>query len=88
MPTEQADAMFNQHRAWFAKNFQQGNFLLLGPYQDKEHAGVIIAQAESREALDKVLSEDVYYPLDLATYEVHEFKAAMVAENIKEFQGR
>jgi uncharacterized protein YciI len=88
VPTEQADAMFEQHRAWFAKNFQQGNFLMLGPYQDKEHAGVIIAQAESREALEKVLLEDVYYPLDLADYEVHEFKVAMVAENMREFQGK
>lgn len=74
-PAEQ-EQMFVQHRTWFADYFKQGNFLLLGPYLDQAHAGVIIAQAESREALDKILAEDVYYP-NLADYEVREFKAAM-----------
>lgn len=88
VPAEKADLMFDQHRAWFARNFQKGNFLLLGPYQDKDNAGVIIAQADNREELEAILSEDVYYPLDLANYEVHEFKAVMVSENIDKFQGK
>ena len=83
--TEQAQQL-DAHRAWFAKYFQQGNFLLLGPYLDKARAGVIIAQAESREQLEQILAEDVYYP-DLADYQIREFKAAMVAENIQQFQG-
>ncbi|GKV93943.1 hypothetical protein H2Y56_13315 [Pectobacterium aroidearum] len=83
-----ADQRFEQHRHWFAKYFKEGNFLILGPYQDKEHAGVIIAQAENREALEKILAEDVYYPLDLANYDVHEFNAIFVADNIKQFEGR
>lgn len=74
------------HRAWFAKYFQQGNFLLLGPYLDKERAGVIIAQTESREQLESILAEDVYYP-NLADYQIREFKATMVAENLQQFQG-
>ncbi|MGQ8821404.1 YciI family protein [Bibersteinia trehalosi] len=76
IPAEQAEQMFNTHRAWFAQYFEQGNFLMLGPYLDQAHTGVIIAQAESREALDKILAEDVYFP-DLADYEVREFKDAM-----------
>lgn len=75
------------HRAWFAKYFQQGNFLLLGPYLDKERAGVIIAQIESRKQLESILAEDVYYP-NLADYQIREFKAAMVAENIQQFQAK
>ncbi|MDG2962848.1 YciI family protein [Exercitatus varius] len=82
---EQAKQL-DAHRAWFAKYFQQGNFLLLGPYLDKVRAGVIIAQAESREKLEQILTEDVYYP-DLADYQIREFKTAMVAENIQQFQG-
>lgn len=76
IPTEQAEQMFAEHRAWFARYFEQGNFLMLGPYLDQAHAGVIIAQAESREALDKILAEDIYFP-NLADYEVREFKDAM-----------
>ncbi|MEQ9889802.1 YciI family protein [Pectobacterium aroidearum] len=85
---ETAAERFEQHRHWFAKHFEKGNFLILGPYQDKHHAGVIIAQAESREALDNILAEDVYYPLDLANYDIHEFKAIFVADDIKQFEGR
>lgn len=82
---EQAKQL-DAHRAWFAKYFQQGNFLLLGPYLDKARAGVIIAQAESCERLESILAEDVYYP-NLADYQIREFKAAMAAENIQQFQG-
>ncbi|KGQ70890.1 hypothetical protein A1D23_04520 [Chelonobacter oris] len=83
---DEQQAMLDQHRTWFADYFQQGHFLLLGPYLDQPHSGVIIAQAENRQQLEKILAEDVYYP-NLASYEVREFKAAMVAENIKRFQG-
>lgn len=82
VPVEKADSMFDQHRKWFAKYFEKGSFLILGPYKDKDNSGVILAQAENRKELDDILSEDVYYPLDLATYEINEFKAVMVAENI------
>ncbi|MFZ7173311.1 hypothetical protein ACLSYX_00455 [[Pasteurella] aerogenes] len=47
---------------------------------------MIIAQTESREQLESILAEDVYYP-NLADYQIREFKAAMVAENIQQFQG-
>lgn len=83
---EEQAKQLDAHRAWFAKYFQQGNFLLLGPYLDKERAGVIIAQTENRAQLEQILAEDVYYP-DLADYQIREFKAAMVAENIQQFQG-
>ena len=76
IPAEQADAMFAEHRAWFANYFQAGKFLILGPYLDQEHAGVIIARTENRAELDAILAEDVYYP-ELADYEVREFKDAM-----------
>jgi len=46
-----------------------------------------ILRIETRAELDAILSEDVYQPFGGATYEVHEFKAAMVADNIKDYQG-
>lgn len=82
---EQAKQL-EEHRAWFGKYFKQGIFLLLGPYLDKERAGVIIAQAKSREQLEAILSQDVYYP-NLADYNIREFKAAMVAEHMEQFKG-
>ena len=73
------------HREWLAKYFALGTFLMLGPYLDKEHSGVIIAQAESKGALESILAEDVYYPLNTANYEINEFKPAMIAKNIADF---
>ncbi|WP_167148755.1 YciI family protein [Actinomyces sp. ZJ308] len=63
------------HRAWFSAHVESGDFILLGPRLDREKAGIIVARAASREDLEKILSQDVYYP-DGATYEVAEFKAA------------
>ena len=79
IPADRADEMLAQHRAWFAKHFQAGTFLLLGPYLDREHAGIIVAKTMPRDELEKLLGEDVYYPQALAAYEVREFKAAMCA---------
>ena len=75
------------HRQWFAKYVEKGNFLLLGPYKDIAHAGLIIAQAKSREVLDTILREDVYYP-DKARYEVHEFSANKIHPKIGDYVGQ
>ena len=75
------------HRLWFGKYADKGNFLLLGPYKDIPHAGLIIAQAESREVLDAILREDVYYP-DKANYEIHEFSANRIHPKIVDFVGQ
>ncbi|MBN7287525.1 MULTISPECIES: YciI family protein [Campylobacter] len=86
VPADKAEAMFERHREWFGKNFKEGKFLLLGPYQDKEHAGIIIAYAKDRAELDEILATDVYYP-DMAEYEIREFKAAMAAD-LSAFAGK
>ena len=69
---EQHEELFPKHAAWFAKYHQTGNFLIVGPCTDRERAGVIIAQTENRAELDRILSEDSYYP-NLAKYAIHEF---------------
>lgn len=81
IPAEDYENVFAQHREWFAKYFNEGKFLILGPYLDREHAGIIIAQAESRAEIDEIISHDVLYP-GLADYRINEFKAAMCADNI------
>lgn len=85
---EQSDELLAQHRAWFKQYFEQGKFLMLGPYRDQAGAGVIIAQADSRAELDAMLAEDVYWADKLAVYQVREFQANLVAENIQQFQGK
>ena len=77
IPKESADELFSEHRGWFIKYVDRGNFLLLGPFVDNEHAGVVVIDAKDRKELDEILSQDVYHPLGYAEYSVREFKAIM-----------
>ena len=85
---EKQENLFAEHRAWFMKHFQEGDFLIVGPYKDWAASGIMLAQAESREALEEILKEDVYYADKLALYDVHEFIPAKIAKNICEFEGK
>ena len=85
---EKQEKLFAEHRAWFMKHFQEGNFLIVGPYKDWAASGLVLAQAESRDALEEILKEDVYYADKLALYDVHEFIPAKIAKNICEFEGK
>ncbi|ABP60554.1 YciI family protein [Enterobacter sp. 638] len=74
---DQHEALFMHHVSWFQQYFDAGKFVLIGPYSDRERAGVIIAQAVNREELETILREDAYYP-NLAKYEIREFTPKMV----------
>nr|WP_205397095.1 YciI family protein [Streptococcus lutetiensis] len=83
---DKADELLAGHRAWFGAQAQAGNFLLVGPYRDKAMAGLVVAQANSRAELDELIAKDAYYP-DMAIYDVHEFQANIIAENITDYKG-
>lgn len=83
---DQADQLLNQHRAWFQKHFEAGDFLLVGPYKDRGLAGLVIAQAASREAVEQIISEDAYYP-NGADYRIHEFQANLISDQLADFRG-
>ena len=51
--------------------------MLLGPFVDDEHAGVVVVDAKDRKELDEILSQDVYHAPGYAEYSVREFKAIM-----------
>ncbi|OBZ32268.1 YciI family protein [Megasphaera sp. DISK 18] len=80
IPQDQAESLFQQHAEWFTKHFNLGHFVLVGPYLDIPKAGVMLSALSSREKLEAILAEDVFAKDDMARYEVHEFKAAMVSK--------
>ncbi|WP_165211220.1 YciI family protein [Streptococcus tangpeifui] len=82
VPQDQADELLNKHRAWFKSEFDAGNFKIVGPLKDRGMAGIVIAKADSRDDLDAMIAKDAYYP-DYATYDVAEFKANLVADDIE-----
>lgn len=81
VPVEQAEGLLANHRAWFTSQFEAGYFKIVGPLKEKGMAGIVIAKVASREALDEIIAKDAYYP-DLASYDIAEFKANLVADDI------
>lgn len=79
IPQDQAESLFQQHAEWFTKHFNLGHFVLVGPYLDIPKASVMLSNLNSREELDAILAEDVFAKDNMARYEVHEFKVAMVS---------
>lgn len=84
---DKAEELFTAHRNWFTNQAEKGRFLVVGPYLDKKMAGLVLAHAENRESLEEILSQDSYYP-DLATYEVREFQANIISENLISYKGK
>jgi uncharacterized protein YciI len=58
------------HRAWVNEHAAGPTFLFCGPLEDRMAGGAIIAQAESREALDRILADDPFLINGVATHEV------------------
>jgi uncharacterized protein YciI len=85
LSSEQHASLFSRHVEWFKHYFSTGEFVVIGPYVEKERAGLIIASTESRDRLMAILAEDAYYP-ELAAYEVHEFSPKMIAHNLHQLQ--
>ncbi len=51
-------------------------------------AGVMISAAATREEVEAILQEDVYYADGMADYEVRSFTAAKIAANFADFAGK
>lgn len=76
------DEKMDAHRQWFKSFYDRQKFLIVGPSKSIPLSGIIIAQAKDRNELDQIIAQDVFYPQD-ATYEVNEFQANLVNNNIK-----
>lgn len=50
--------------------------------------GIILAQAESREALDRIISEDPFYIHKLAEFSVAEFLTSQYHPELKNLLGK
>ena len=48
----------------------------------------MISPAESKEAVEAVLKDDVYYADGMADYEIRSFTAGKIAKNFSSFEGK
>lgn len=77
-PIEQVDAVLAPHRAYLQSNCDAGRFVMAGR-QVPRTGGLILAQAESKEELRKLLAEDPFHKAGVAEYDIIEFVPTVFA---------
>ncbi|WP_025597858.1 YciI family protein [Burkholderia sp. WSM2230] len=77
-PLERIDDALEAHRAFVAKQFEDGVFVAAGPKVPRD-GGIILAVRIERDRLDAILATDPFAVHKLARYEVTEFKTTRLA---------
>jgi len=85
-PLEEVEKVTPAHRAYLDEFYAQGVFVISGR-QTNQRGGVIMAKAESREALEKVLALDPFQIEGVADYTIYEFTANKALPALKELIG-
>lgn len=71
-PLDQIDATVAEHRQFLQKGYDAGTLLMSGP-QNPRTGGILIARAESLEALQSFVKNDPYNLKGLTEYRYTEF---------------
>lgn len=82
VPLEQLDAHMTDHVKYLHKYYKQDIFVTSGRKVPRT-GGIILALAESREALDKIIAEDPFYVHKLAEFKVTEFQTSQMHPQLK-----
>ncbi len=85
-PLEAIDALLPGHVAFLDRFFRQGVFLTSGRRVPRT-GGIILARAESAEALQTVLAEDPFQQEGAALYEIVEFTPNKAAPGLEALLG-
>ena len=84
-PLSQVDQHLDAHVAYLKDQYAKGHFIASGRKVPRT-GGVILAKAESKESLEKILAQDPFAQADLADYEITEFTASMVGEGFEKLK--
>jgi uncharacterized protein YciI len=80
------DAHMGAHVAFLKKYYAAGNFLVSGRKIPRD-GGIILALAESREQIQRIIEEDPFHRHRLADFRIIEFRASQRAPNIDALLG-
>jgi len=81
-PLAEVDRLLPAHVEYLNKYYQEGVFLLSGRKVPRT-GGIIMAAAESREDLQKIMDEDPFAKAGIAHYEVTEFHPTKAASSLE-----
>lgn len=83
VPLEELDAHMTDHVKYLKKYYKADVFIMSGRKAPRT-GGIIIAQADSKEALEMIIAEDPFYKHELAEFTITEFLASQAHPDIKE----
>jgi uncharacterized protein YciI len=75
------DAHMAAHVRYLKKYYKSGNFLVSGRKIPRD-GGIILAAGESREEVERIVSEDPFHVHGLADFRVIEFRASQRAADV------
>lgn len=87
VPLETLDAHMAEHVGFLRKYYAQNVFVASGRKVPRT-GGVIIALAESREALELILAEDPFFIHKLAEFRITEFQTSQYHPDLKRLLSR
>jgi uncharacterized protein YciI len=83
VPLEELDQHMEAHVKYLKKYYNADVFIMSGRKVPRT-GGIIIAQADSKEILEKIIAEDPFHQHRLADFEITEFLASQAHEGLKE----
>ncbi|WP_461451294.1 YciI family protein [Mucilaginibacter sp.] len=75
VPLEELDQHMAEHVKYLKKYYKKNIFIASGRKVPRT-GGIILALADSREELDKIISEDPFYKFELAEFDVTHFQTS------------
>ncbi|MEO7214716.1 YciI family protein [Mucilaginibacter sp.] len=82
VPLEELDKHMAAHVKYLEKYYQADVFLVSGRKVPRT-GGIIIAQADSKEILEKIIAEDPFFQHQLAKFTITEFLASQSHADLK-----
>ena len=86
VPLEEMDAHMGAHVKYLKKYYRKNVFLASGRKVPRT-GGIILALAESEDAVQKIITEDPFYKLDLAEFTITEFLTSQYHPDLKAILG-
>jgi uncharacterized protein YciI len=86
VPLEELDTHMADHVKYLRKYYKKNVFVASGRKVPRS-GGIILALADTKEAIEKIIKEDPFYKHELAEFTITEFLTSQYHPDLKEFLG-
>ena len=84
VPLEELDSHMADHVKYLQKYYQKNVFIASGRKVPRS-GGIILALADTKEVVEKIIKEDPFYKHELAEFTITEFLTSQYHPDLKEF---